>query len=49
MRLDLMAVLHAGQRTEQQTRLLPDLQRSVQAQDEASPWRKRLRTLSVVP
>ena len=47
--IDLMAVLHAGQRTEQQTRLLPDLQRSVQAQDEASPWRERLRTLSVGP
>lgn len=49
MGIDLMAVLRAGHRPDQQAQLLPDLQRSVQAQDETSPWRDRLRTLTAVP
>ena len=47
--LDLMAVLGAGNRQEQQALLLPDLRRSVQAQDEASPWRARLQSLTATP
>lgn len=46
--LDLMSVLHAGHRQAQQALLLPDLQRSVKAQDETSPWRARLETLTTV-
>jgi len=47
--LDLMAVLSAGRRQEQQALLLPDLQRSVQAQDATSPWRVRLQALNAAP
>ncbi len=47
--IDLMAVLRAGLRPEQQALLLPDLQRSLQRQDEASPWRARLQELTAAP
>lgn len=47
--IDLMAVLRAGLRPEQKALLLPDLQRSLQRQDEASPWRARLQELTAAP
>ncbi len=47
--LDLMAVLSASHRQEQLAQLLPDLQRSVNAQDETSPWRARLQALTAAP
>ncbi|MDH5540004.1 MAG: hypothetical protein OEY03_11430 [Rhizobacter sp.] len=47
--LDLMASLGASHRQQQQAELLPELQRSVQAQDETSPWRARLEVLAAAP
>jgi hypothetical protein len=47
--IELLAVLRAGHRQAQQALLLPDLQRSLQRQDEASPWRARLQALTVAP
>lgn len=47
--IELMTLLRAGHRPEQAALLLPDLQRSAQGQDEASPWRARLLTLSAAP
>jgi hypothetical protein len=44
--IDLMAVLRAEHRPEQEALLLPDLQRSLRGQDEASPWRARLLALT---
>jgi eukaryotic-like serine/threonine-protein kinase len=44
--IELMAVLRAEHRPEQEALLLPDLQRSLRGQDEASPWRARLLALT---
>lgn len=47
--LDLLAVLSAGHRRKALALLLPDLRRSVMAQDEASPWRARWQALTATP
>ncbi len=47
--LELMTVLRANHRQQEQAQLLPELQRSAQVQDEASPWRARLQALIATP